>query len=444
MDVEHGRLRTLFASRPPPRWTPLSLVLTVALLVAATLVPVHRQPGASALHTIWAEDGTQFLQGALNDSPLHALTATYAGYLHVVPRIVAAVVVLFPVSLASALLTLFANLIAAVCAATIFVTSASHLRSVWIRGALAASIVLVPTGGVEAINNVSNVQWYLLFASFWILLDRPATRPGIVASGLFLAATALSSPLAVLLAPLAIARTLALPRGRDWVPSVALAAGLCIQIAAWRLSHFRSRASVGNPLDIAAAFAQRVAGVAVVGQRLGGALWVRWGWIWPVAATILFLGVLLFGVTVCGRRTRWLALLVTGHALAFYAVSVVLRHNIEASLWPPGTFHALAGRYTVVPILLLYTLVAVVLDRRPRRVPPSVWRVARLVCLALFLLAAAADFRSSGPRSRGPEWGDALAVARQDCAHHNLGVAQVQITPSHWKVEVPCAALESG
>ena len=48
-----------------------------------------------ARNTLWAEDGRNFIQDAVNHGPLASLAIPYAGYLHTIPRLIAAVTVSF-------------------------------------------------------------------------------------------------------------------------------------------------------------------------------------------------------------------------------------------------------------------------------------------------------------------------------------------------------------
>ncbi|MDQ4129419.1 MAG: hypothetical protein M3133_00255, partial [Actinomycetota bacterium] len=199
------------------------------------------------------------------------------------PRLASEVAALLPLGLASEVITLAANGIAALCALAVFVATRPHLRSPVIRALLAVSLVLVPTAGVEVLNNLANVQWYLLTASFWLLLWRPHSRVGNLGASLLLVATALSAPLSVLLVPLALARLTVAPRGRTALPVWLFGGAVAVQFAAASSSLTDPGSFGGAPASMLQAYAQRVIAVTLVGQRVGGALWVRQGWLWPLA-----------------------------------------------------------------------------------------------------------------------------------------------------------------
>ena len=57
-------------------------MVAAALLLLGTVVALLRQGGAAVTDTLWAEDGSQFLEAAYT-LPLHlSLGETYSGYLH--------------------------------------------------------------------------------------------------------------------------------------------------------------------------------------------------------------------------------------------------------------------------------------------------------------------------------------------------------------------------
>src|SRR6266516_3366799 len=89
-------IQPLFPQRPEPAvrvgWQ--GILTGLVAVLAGTVIVVLRQPGAGALDTVWAEDGTVFLADAVNRSPLDALATSYAGYYHLLPRLLAQVAVL--------------------------------------------------------------------------------------------------------------------------------------------------------------------------------------------------------------------------------------------------------------------------------------------------------------------------------------------------------------
>ena len=162
-----GLLPELFPEPPPRRaaadsggsWRAL---LSVIALVAGAVTLLLRIAGRSPLTTIWAEDRTVFLVQALA-SPWH-LFASYAGYLQLLPRLIAQFVSFLPLPDASAAFAITGAVIAAAVALFVFHASAGHVRSRWLRGLLAAAVLLLPVAPLEIADSGVNTPWYPLFA----------------------------------------------------------------------------------------------------------------------------------------------------------------------------------------------------------------------------------------------------------------------------------------
>ena len=80
-----------------------STFIAAAAVVIGTVAQVVRLPGDTAYNTIWAEDASVFLNQALNKGILRAFTIPYSGYLHVVPRLFAALAAVLPLAWAAAI-----------------------------------------------------------------------------------------------------------------------------------------------------------------------------------------------------------------------------------------------------------------------------------------------------------------------------------------------------
>ncbi|MDP8929931.1 MAG: hypothetical protein M3O70_15525 [Actinomycetota bacterium] len=443
MSKERRSWRALFPPDDAPTRTSRELALAGVIVAVALVVPIARHAGAGVLDTLWAEDGRVFLQEALALAPHRALARTYAGYLHLGPRLAAELATLAPLGAASELLVLAANALTALSALAVFVSSRTHLASPWIRAVLALAVPLAPPAGVEILNSVANAQWPLLFASFWLLLWRPATTTGVVSASLLLVTTALSAGLGILLLPLAVLRLLAGPRGRDQLPPWLFCSAVALQLVATQTPALPP--SSANPSTVVAVFAQRVGIVALAGHRVGGTLWARYGWRWMATAAVMLVAVVVVGVVFQGSRRRWLVLLCAGYAFAFFAASAVLRGGAPAMLWPWGMWHLAGARYSYVPVLLVYSLVAAVLDARPltrggasKHLPAG----AQLGTLVVLLVAVVGDFRVWNDRTSGPSWSDTVHQARDACGG-NGGEVTFAIAPDNWTVTIPCRELHS-
>ena len=93
----------LFPMSPAAPFRRRSTFIAAAAVVIGTVAQVVRLPGDTAYNTIWAEDASVFLNQALNKGILRAFTIPYSGYLHVVPRLFAALAAVLPLAWAAAI-----------------------------------------------------------------------------------------------------------------------------------------------------------------------------------------------------------------------------------------------------------------------------------------------------------------------------------------------------
>jgi hypothetical protein len=229
-----GVLGELFPepAEPVPRRVPrgLSVLLLAAVVPVGVLVMLVRVAGTPvpAWDSIYGEDLNVFLVQALQHP--WPLLVGYAGYLQLVPRLIAQVVVYLLLRDAAAAFAVTGALVTAGCALFIFHASAGHVRSVVLRLVLALAVVLLPVAQLEIADSAVNSPWYLLFALFWAVLWRPGTRAGMAGAAAVGFLTAASTTMSVVFAPLLLARVIALPRLREYAVTAGWAAGCLLQV----------------------------------------------------------------------------------------------------------------------------------------------------------------------------------------------------------------------
>lgn len=184
-------MSTVLPPAPPrPAW-PTGLGL-FALCLAALVV---KSPDALYQPQFWAEDGAVFFQ----QQQAHALPQLfipYAGYLHLLPRLVAWLAAWAPLAWAPAIYCLAAFAINAA-GAGYFLHRLAPWRLAWIGF---AAIFLTPTSG-EIFGNLTSSQWFaqlFLLAACFIPVSREGR--GAALMPLMVLAVALTGPFALLLA----------------------------------------------------------------------------------------------------------------------------------------------------------------------------------------------------------------------------------------------------
>jgi hypothetical protein len=417
-----------------------------------------RIAGRSPVTTIWAEDRTVFLIGALA-GPRH-LFASYAGYLQLLPRLIAQLAAFLPLPDAAVAFAVSGAVIASAVALFVFYTSAGHIHSVWLRGLLAAAVLLLPVAPLEIADSGVNTPWYLLFALFWAGLWRPRGRGAMALAAAVAFLAGASTPLALALAPLLILRIAALRQLREHAVTAGLAAGLLLQlpvIGAAHNSRLDRGASPGGTL--------RFVAHDVVLPALGWHLdWWLQAAVGRDGATVLVASVLaaVFGAIAMTQpvRVRLLAAVALGCGFLLAAAAASLSPWVAVE---PIHFHIEPGsRYTTLPIFLMEAAVIVAVDNIVRRArerarpdelaaafglsPWTGWARARGASAAVAVLVMAlsvgwvTDFRSANGRSGGVPWAPLAASWLAHCQRYPDGAVRAP-SVHQTSVVIPCANL---
>jgi hypothetical protein len=386
--------------------------------------------GGDPLSFVWAEDGGIFLEGALNDSVAGAITTNYNGYLHLVPRLLAEVVAALPLAWASEALALAGSAVTVLCAFIVWHASARHLPDPLLRGLLAAMVILLPVVGFESLANVTNLQWMMLFASFWLLLWKPRSLRGALAAGAFVALTLASAPLALLLAPLAVLRVVGTRTRADLAIAAGFAAGAAVQLVAILVDDSAQADSRWDG-DLLPAYLLRVVGGLGLGRDAEVA-------VWEVAPTpLLVLAGLAFATLLAAAAlrdipARPLSLLALGLSVVYFLVPGYVRDAALPLMWTEDYTGTYGARYTILPALFLLTAVLLQLQERSR---------LRIAVLAVILAAALTTFYVGDAGRSTVRWSDTLEAAREACEPGTALAGEIPVSWPDWRIDIPCSRL---
>lgn len=441
-------------SRTPVLTTAAARALfPIALFVLAFGLAWFRLP-SSASNTLWAEDGALFLQTASADPSWLLTFEPYAGYLHVVPRIVARLVwdtaplALMPAAMAAASIAVTAGV-----AVLVFYLSADVGVRLPGRFLLYGITFLAPALPVEVLGNVANVHWFFLWLAPWLFLARPRTRWGGIGLGVVALLATLTEPQMLLLFPLVFWR---FRRDKKWWIMAAAAVGLAVQLG---VGLFYPRPDGGGyyfGLD-----ALTVIGAGFVIQ-VGGAMWLNLspalylikplGWV--LGGIAIFLPVIAAIVAAAFSRSRRQILLIgmfVAGSIALWSASGIVndagRSGLLDSVYWAGNSDRpfLVGllRYAVVPALFLTAAVVIVADEWLAK-KRWVFRTPALVMIAVLAITSAYSFYGGSRVARQPSasWDSYVTTAQATCeAQPELAAYPIPIQPSGWYFSISCDRL---
>ena len=149
----------------------------LAVTALAVGIVISRRPDAFTNPQFWAEDGAQWFQNAYNQGPWQALFVSYQGHFLVQPRLVAVIASPFGVANAPLIYNLFG--LAFQVAPVLFFLSGRFrpvLPSLWVRGALGAVYLLMPSTEINV--TVGAAQFHLVLLATLVLIAPPSPRWG--------------------------------------------------------------------------------------------------------------------------------------------------------------------------------------------------------------------------------------------------------------------------
>jgi hypothetical protein len=435
-----GRLATWVfgAAAAPYRHRGLAAALYVIMFVVGSLATMIRTEPAS-WNVLWAEDGKVFLTDAYARSFLENLVHPYAGYMHLMPRIVAEPIsALVPADWAAIWFTISASVVWSAVALVIFDSARGHVRHLAIRTVLWAMVIAVPVGGLEVVGNIANSHWFLMAAAFWALAARDRGPLQIALASATVAVAALSDPLTVMLAPLVVLRLLLLRTKRANVVTLAFVVAIVVQLAIVLGSSRETSELHPSPGAMLRSFVMRVVVGGFVGRTNTDHLRNVIGNDGLYALGLAVLLLLVAMVVLCLRRTAMPAIALV-FSVVFTVVTTWLTWEALAQSLPELVV-VTGSRYAVTPTIVLYAIVVIGADVLVQRVPERARRCtlgAVTAVLALLVVTWAADF---APSSR-PHLADAGTQFEQAGCHD--GVTAISILPGGypWVAELPCTAF---
>jgi hypothetical protein len=355
----------------------------------------------------FAEDGQIFLSQAHNGG-VAAFVKPYAGYLHLIPRMVAAVLEPFPVTAAPVLYA-----VAALLVHVVMLTPALSARLEWIipgqmlRAVLFALLCLMPPLW-EVLGNIANLIFVGGISLLLLMLsDDPRSGSGRAGELAAVAALGLSGPLIVFFVPWFVWRW---RRTRSRHSRAVVAVGVAAALVQGAILLFSDRQTVGGSLTfLPRVWVERIGlswlfgDVQVMASRWWIAFWLA-ALVWCIGAVVVTVVVL--------KRT----------AIALWLLHfTLLAAPVLAYGYMPPPFSW--QRHFVVPMAIVVVLLVAVIGARR-------WAIAAVVWLAVGAGAMVHDFAPM-PYPYRPD-----LTGLQLCLNRREPICRQPIFGDGWSVEM--------
>lgn len=416
-------------------------LVAVAVAAAGAILAWLRMPGPVA-GQLYAEDGRTFVGDWLTHGGWSLWIEPYAGYQHLVPRGIAWFTMTFlPVTWWAAAVNLLACLVVGAVAGLVFVFSRDVVAFLPARVAIGLVAVLTPIVGLEALGNLANLHWFLLYLGLWVLLTSPRTAWGAVGMCVVALLCTATEPQCAMFLPLAVWKLIESRRNLPVV--IAWSIGVIAQVVTTLVS---PRAVATDYPPVASTIEGYVlnAGMSLATNRTMrlGAVLEQTGW-WlgfvGVAAIVVFA---VFGM-VRGRLNAKVALgaLLFGSVISWTA-SFVLGSNPDffySEMTPDRLANPPLVRWaTAASIMLVATIpvtVGILADRSAR------WRAPGLGIIVVLLAIMTVSVRPIIPANPA-DWESTVDGSSAVCALTPDAIVKVATPPDPgWVVRVPCSRI---
>ena len=415
------------------------LAIGLALFAAAVVLPLFRQTGSRSWQTIWAEDGFVYFEQARRNGGLAVLLRGYDGYVQLPPRLLAVPSTYIPIHHLSTYLALSATFVGALLAWFTYHFSNGWVDSRPVRLALASLVVLMPVLGVENTANITNTIWVFVAVAPWALVSSAEGRLDVAVRGTvaFLAAT--STGLVFLFLPLALGFALLRRTRATWIVTAIFSAGLVVQGGV--VMHTKYIPSITSEAllvlkrsipNITHATGEHVFVPFLLGTKGTSTPWLTSHDLLIIASVICF--ALIFGVLLVG----------VDHGRQVLAVVFVL-YALVIFITPAWSRQQAPPRYSVIPVVLLASAVAVLAAPPVRLRSAWISRVARPLFVVQVAVVTVLGFSVTNLRSESPQWSASVSrTYTTECitaSPNKLVQVQTDFYGFFWPVTLPCRDL---
>ena len=352
-----------------------SSILLVLSLTAIILF--IRKTDALVNPQFWAEDGRLFFMEQYYNGA-SALFQDYAGYLHLIPRLIALIAdSFFPYSLTPAVYSYSSFLITIIVVLSIF----SPRFQINDKPLVALTITLIPHYTNEVFVNLANLQWILSIMLILVLLkENPAPKYGnVIAQYLgdltIIILCGLTGPFIILLIPFFGWRCF---KERKLYNSLIFINVVIISLV--QLSSIASLPSHSQPIDF-----NLEAYSKIIGYRIIGNLFLEpkipYG-ISHYALSFLYISIVVLAIHHAYYKKDRFTALAIGVSMVFFLATLYLFKSKPEVLIDPG----IGQRYFYVPFVMLTWTIIALLKKQTK------WRNILLTLILISSLIG--DFRS--------------------------------------------------
>ncbi|KQS06489.1 hypothetical protein DEJ13_11450 [Curtobacterium sp. MCLR17_007] len=441
-----------------PRTLPTAVAALVVLVVATAGAWYRLGPVTRA--TVWAEDGGPFFRDRLADGPVDSLLRPYAGYLHLLPRLVVDLGFARPIEEYAVTVAGACCVVVGVVSAAVFVLARDLVPAWPLRVVLAAVPVVVPVVPFEISGNAANLHWFMLVLVPWLFAARVRTWWGSALVAVLALGAVLTEPQTLLFAPLLVVawwRPGLRDRLRALPVTVATVLAGAAQVTTALTTERASRPGDPSIRDVvhgyllqplAGAWTRRVGSVAAAVEHHGAVV--------VVLPAVLVAVLLVVAVVVGPWRARVQVLALGIGSVVVWTAALVLNASangqwgeqaVTAFTAAPPTRYAAASAVLLTEGVVLAA--SVLIDRRSRSVDAgSTWLAiggASVGWLAIAVVVAAAVTNvapGDTQRSGGPAWRPQVASQTDACRADPSGVVHAKTAP--WGTTLPCTLVLGG
>jgi hypothetical protein len=302
---------------------PPDLVLTLALFIGSALF-VSRGWSRLVKPGMWAEDGTRFFPES-HTLGLGSIAHPFAGYIHVLPRLIALVLRLVPLGGVPEAYTL-----AAVSVSLAIFSTVLSKRLAWLipsriaRGLIFVLLCLLPDFS-EPYGNLANLIFVGAVAALFLgLADDPESVPGRILELVAIAILVLSGPLSILTFPVYLHRIWRSRTRHSLAAMSVFALGSCVQLYVYFTSDRMTPG--GGSAEIYA----KTVGIRLPGTWMAGSLQWRNDWIhgnmalYGTVWILLVVLVAVFTLRLVGALILLVAALALGAAVSAYGPVILM------------------------------------------------------------------------------------------------------------------------